>query len=273
MLPDEVEVDDLYKRVTELAGAGQIKQAINIIAALDVRQQQIDIIYQLAHHLAVDHHFDHMLTLVRDLAHALDLDLALVRARNIALALGFARDLAVARAHGLNHELVRAYNISRVIVGVLEYLAPISVFARTVDESPTVEITLTGMDTLTPYTLTDFAAPYLLALADLQRVIAKLTKQPMMPPRLISLSEYLRLIVEIDGVQDAVNSVREVLIPWRKTHSMNVLGSDAKTEIALNIIGRFAPNLPETECLSYVSQMLNAVTVLIESPLELDIRG
>jgi hypothetical protein len=52
MLPNEVDVDDLYKRVSELAGAGQIKQAIHIVQTLDVRQQQIDVIYQLAHHLS-----------------------------------------------------------------------------------------------------------------------------------------------------------------------------------------------------------------------------
>jgi hypothetical protein len=271
MLPDEVAVDDLYARVTELVGAGHIKQAVQLITALEVRQQQIDLIYRLAHHVATDHHLDHMLTLVRDLAHALDLDLALVRARNIALALGFARDLAIVRQYGLNHELVRAYNLSRVIVAVLESLAPVSVFARTMDESHTVEITLTGMDTLTPYTLTDYAAPYLLALTGLQRVIAQLTKQPLTTPRLISLSEYLRLIVEIDGVEDAVNSVREIVIPYRRAHT--IMGGEARTEVALTIIGRFAPNLPEKECLAYVSQMMNPVTVLIESPLELEIRS
>jgi hypothetical protein len=78
---------------------------------------------------------------------------------------------------------------------------------------------LTGIHRLTPALLTDQVSPYFQSLIDLEAAIANLQDKTFVEPRIRSISQNSPVSFSIEGAANAVNAVKEDVIPWRRKHA------------------------------------------------------
>ncbi|MFN8372181.1 MAG: hypothetical protein U0694_04810 [Anaerolineae bacterium] len=287
-------VEDFFLSVMAATNADDIEQAVTLILDLADRQAQIDTLSQLANALvnanalARGSDLAPDLSRSRDLAtiHALALDRALKLDLDLAADLAYALDLA--------HNLARAHaypiRINRVILRVLEVLTnrtAVKYFPPSSEPAATsTSLSLVWIDTLTPQTLSAVVAPYLQAIADLQQVIHQITNVPPAPATIRHISDNLSVEFKMDGVAQAIDLLQKIVIPWRREHAnmREQLKTDmhfpereqrkleldnARSEMALEIVKRIAPELPEEKRLAAVNDLLKALTVPLESPLQI----
>jgi transcriptional regulator with GAF, ATPase, and Fis domain len=82
-------------------------------------------------------------------------------------------------------------------------------------------LTLTGNDSeiLTPNFLATKLSPYLNALSEIQNIISDVLKQKHHEIRIRMIAQNSPISVSLDGAAEAVQAVRDTVIPWRRKHA------------------------------------------------------
>jgi hypothetical protein len=332
--------EDLYTMVIEAIESGDLDRAVEIIVRLDRLSLQLNILYRLERAMDND--------LRRAYSEAVQLnkysDTALALANDGTLNL---RELRT-RLRSFGNELARSQALANDVTAALFHMNQINVtILRVFDTlvtpaSPLIpdwlqfiylsqlsKITLVGIDLVTPQMLTTTVAPYLEAIANLQQNIHQLKGEVPTQSRIIRLSQNSPIEAELGGVAEAVTTIRDLVVPWRRENakklsdleieqrqaeinSLQIANKiaesqvdqqtletekikleieqmrlaneerrlaieqkrlelhEAKIQMALTIINRFMPNMPESKRIAFVNQFIKALTVLVESPLTIE---
>lgn len=237
----DVKKDDFYTQLIEFLNDGKTNEALELFETLESEIEQLRILYQITLDFGIE------LDGARDLAHIrtrkLDLDLALVYdlARNLAGNLVLAYNLAL--THGLdgNSDLEHALHLARVHAHVLDlnlnldpnpsfkrvrsqvtFILAVPIMQIEVGSDLSGEIILDGIDILTPHILTTQVAPYLEALADIQKVISDLKNESIPEFKLSHISQNSPLSISLQGVSDTIETLLNIIIPWRREHGKEI---------------------------------------------------
>ncbi|GEM_PF-6919044 len=143
----------------------------------------------------------------------------------------------------------------------------------------------TPPEVLTPNRLAGHLAPYLNAIINIQNAIDELRGLPLQKIGILSIQGPEPLQISSHGAAEAVQLVREIVIPWRRKNyhrirrvSTGQLRGEierktidrGKIELASRIIRRANPNLSEQEKFASLANFLPALNVLIFSDFELE---
>nr|WP_281721345.1 hypothetical protein [Nitrosomonas nitrosa] len=80
--------------------------------------------------------------------------------------------------------------------------------------------TLLGIDEITPFTLSAHIVPYLSATIELQNILSALQdKTPSSLPEIRAITHNSPIGIQMDGVGDAINVVRDSVVPWRRKNA------------------------------------------------------
>ena len=87
---------------------------------------------------------------------------------------------------------------------------------------------------LTPEYLHEVIAPYLMAIAALQRVFDQLSERPNREIVVREISYQSPIEVNVEGVSEVINSVKEDVVPWRRRHAQQIAQLKEK-EVAADV--------------------------------------
>lgn len=242
--------DNVLETIRRLIAEDKVDDAVNQILLIEGTERQLNIVFALIHALtraldvalerarkrARDRELARDLSLVRALTRALDRDLAHARARAFYLARSLARDpvrtRAIYNALELDLVLVRAlsldldlgliregvlahdpqtasliqeeHNTVKTIIRVLEY-TPSDAMER---------VTLLGLP-FTPSNLMQYAAPYLEALSNIQRIVNDIRGREFHEPQISAITDS-SFDVRVLGMSDAIHAARKVLNSYKR---------------------------------------------------------
>jgi hypothetical protein len=242
--------DNVLELIRRLIAEDDIEGAVAQIIAIEGMERQLNIVFALIHSLtraldtvlerarkrARDRELARDLSLVRALTRALDRDLAHARARAFYLARSLARDpvrtRSIYNALELDLVLVRALSLDLdlglVREGVLEHDPQaleliqqehntVKVIIQVLEFAPAdapEQFALVGLP-FTPANLTMFAAPFLDALTEIQRVIANMRGKEFDEPQ-ISMMSAGSFDVRVIGLSDAIHTTRKILQSYKR---------------------------------------------------------
>ncbi len=231
--PTHEREQDFYSQLITEIEAGNIEHAVDMVITLPSRNQQFGTLFALARD--IDHDFgQHEEHLNFELNHAIAVALArsltLDRTLGVNLNLDLARilDISLDRSHvrNLAYNFTRAILINKAIIGCLEVLTVRSGNSASQPSSKNVylekpygnfQITITGIDTLTPHNLANLVSPYLQALFELQHIISDLKGEAFSKPRIVSISQNSPVNVEVTEIPAALDALWRLISPaYRK---------------------------------------------------------
>lgn len=82
-----------------------------------------------------------------------------------------------------------------------------------------VDITASETPDLTPEYLNQIIYPYIQNLADLQNLINEINKKPLGKVVIKSIQQNSPVSVSLDGASDAIQLIKETVVPWRRKHA------------------------------------------------------
>ncbi len=127
-------------------------------------------------------------------------------------------------------------------------------------------------DTLTPRILTRQVIPYLSALADLKSILEDIKGAERSQIQIQAIQPG-SIILASSGMQDLINILSQIVMPWRKEYGKNRADVKfGKIQVALDILAQTEPNLPELRKIALVIGLAPTLETLLTSDLEPEIK-
>lgn len=242
--------DNVLETVRRLIAEDKVDDAVNQIIAIEGVERQLNVVFALIHALtraldtalerarkrARDRELARDLSLVRALTRALDRDLAHARARAFYLARSLARDpvrtRAIYNALELDLVLVRALSLDLdlglIREGVLEHDPEavtlireehntVKAIIRVLEYTPTDDperFLLIGLP-FSSANLEQYAAPFLTALTNIQKVVADIRGKEFREPHISAITDGSFEIRAV-GLSDAIHTSRKILQNYKR---------------------------------------------------------
>ena len=113
--------------------------------------------------------------------------------------------------------------------------------------------------------LTTVLAPCLSAIADLENVFHELAGRVPGEVIILAITQGWPVPVSLEGATETLPILRELIIPWAQEHGT---GRQALITLAINLVARSRPDLPERDRIGYVMRLLPSLETLLSRPLE-----
>jgi GAF domain-containing protein len=118
---------------------------------------------------------------------------------------------------------------------------------------------------LSPEFLQAVVAPCLNAIAELQLVFDELSGRLPGQVSILAITLGWPVPVSLEGATETLQVLQDLVTPWVQEHGA---GRRAVLTLALNLVARYRPDLPERDRVDYVTRLLPALETLLSSPLE-----
>lgn len=118
---------------------------------------------------------------------------------------------------------------------------------------------------LSPEFLGTVVTPCLNAIADVQIIFDELSGRLPGEVSILAITQGWPVPVSLEGATETLQALQELVIPWGQEHGA---GRQAIITLALNLVARYRPDLPERDRVGYVTRLLPALETLLSSPLE-----
>jgi hypothetical protein len=120
-------------------------------------------------------------------------------------------------------------------------------------------------NSLSPEVLAAMVAPCLNAIADMQLIFDELSDRLPGEVGILAITQGWPVPVSLEGATETLQVLYDLVAPWVEEHGT---GRQAVLTLALNLVLRYRPNLPERDRIDYVTRLLPALETLLSIPLK-----
>ena len=117
---------------------------------------------------------------------------------------------------------------------------------------------------LTPEFLQAVLAPCLAAIVELQSVFDELLGRLPGEVSILAITQGWPVPASLEGADEVLQVLRDLVLPWVQEHGT---GRQAVVTLALNLVARYRPDLPERDRVEVVTRLLPALETLLSNPL------
>jgi hypothetical protein len=122
-----------------------------------------------------------------------------------------------------------------------------------------------GGEALSPEFMATAVAPCLSAIAGLAHVFDEMAGRVPGEISVLAITQGWPVPVSLEGATEVLQILRELILPWAREHGT---GRQATITLAINLVARSRPDLPERDRVGYVTQLLPSLETLLARPME-----
>lgn len=122
-------------------------------------------------------------------------------------------------------------------------------------------------EALTAGYLVDVVAPCVKAIADLQAVLDELAARPRQEVRVLAITQGWPVPVSLEGADEALETIQQMDVPWEWDPQEG--REEVAIALALDLMDKQRPHLPEQQRVGYVTQLLPVMATLLSVHLEI----
>jgi hypothetical protein len=120
-------------------------------------------------------------------------------------------------------------------------------------------------EALSPDFLATAVSPCLSAIAELERIFDELAGRVPGAVSVLAITQGWPIPVSLEGANDTLQILQALILPWAREHGT---GRQATITLAINLVARSRPDLPERDRVGYVVRLLPSLEILLARPLE-----
>jgi len=122
-------------------------------------------------------------------------------------------------------------------------------------------------ETLTAGYLVDVVTPCVRAIAGLQAVLDELAARSPQEVRVLAITQGWPVPVSLEGADEALQAIQQMDVPWEWDEQGG--RQELAITLALDVVNKHRPHLPEQQRIGYVTQLLSAMETLLSAHLEI----